>query len=101
MYGHHVHEEAIRRRDLGWMKYTAVCMHFVNAEYDRGRVFFRWPVLILPNDTPDTLATRVNIEEHLKQSPVSNLVLRREIKLVGHRLIVPKNWPYLAIPDQN
>jgi folate-dependent phosphoribosylglycinamide formyltransferase PurN len=36
----------------------------VNEEYDRGPIIAQWPVPVLPDDTPDTLAARVLEVEH-------------------------------------
>ena len=43
---------------------SAVTMHFVDAVYDRSRVFFALPVPIAQGDAPETLAAKVNRVEH-------------------------------------
>ena len=43
---------------------TGVTVHFVNEEYDRGRILMQRAVPVLPDDTPDTLAGRVLALEH-------------------------------------
>jgi folate-dependent phosphoribosylglycinamide formyltransferase PurN len=94
MYGHHVHEavmEAYRNNyfpketPLGNEKVThsAVSMHFVTEKFDEGPLFFSQSVEILPDDTADTLATRVLEAEHKWQPIVTDKVLRGEISWDG------------------
>jgi len=83
MYGHHVHEAVMRAYHAGQLAASEVSMHFVTDEYDQGPVFFRYPVLIRPDDTPKTLADRVNKIEHGWQSWVTDLVVRGDISWDG------------------
>ncbi len=83
MYGYHVHEKAIAAFRCGEITHSAVCMHFVTAKYDRGPCFFRCWVTIYADDTPDTLAKRVNTCEHRWQPKITNLVVHREIHWDG------------------
>lgn len=95
MYGHAVHEEVIDAYKRGEISYSAVCMHFVTKQYDRGPLFFRFNVEIKKDDTPDTLASRVNKEEHRWQPKITNLVVHREIIWDGidpASLRVPKGY---------
>jgi len=82
MYGHHVHEAVIAAYRRGEVEESAVTMHFVTEEYDSGPIITRWPVLIRPEDTPETLATRVNEKERAIQSWVMNLVVRGHVRLI-------------------
>jgi len=94
MYGHHVHEAVIKAYHEGKIKHSEVCMHFVTDEYDQGPVFFRYPVLIRPEDTADTLGARINKIEHCWQSYITNLVVHGEIRWDGYypeSLVVP-DW---------
>lgn len=64
-------------------------------EYDRGPLFFRRPVKIESDDTPDTLGTRVNREEHLFQPLITDMVVNGFIRWDGvHRdsLIIPSGY---------
>jgi phosphoribosylglycinamide formyltransferase 1 len=79
MYGHHVHEAVMEAYRKGKVTHSAVSMHFVTEGYDRGPVFFQQKVVILPEDTPETLAKRVNEQEHLWQPRITNQVLSGEI----------------------
>jgi len=59
-YGIHVHEKVIE----AGVKITGVTVHFVNKEYDAGKIIAQVAVPVLPNDTPEILAERVLKEEH-------------------------------------
>jgi len=81
LYGHHVHEAVIKAFKEGRIKQSCVSMHFVNNEYDRGPGIIKIPVLIRPDDTPETLAARVNKIEHGWQSYVLNEIVHENIFL--------------------
>lgn len=86
MYGRHVHEaviKAFQKMDMGegFIFQSAVTMHFVTGEYDRGPIFFQRPVIIRPDDTAETLAKRVNEVERAWQSTVLNWVVHKHIRL--------------------
>jgi phosphoribosylglycinamide formyltransferase 1 len=59
LYGHHVHEAVL----AAGVATTGASVHFVDAEYDRGSVVRRAEVPVLPGDTPDALAARVQEAE--------------------------------------
>ncbi|MDR2732809.1 MAG: phosphoribosylglycinamide formyltransferase [Fibromonadaceae bacterium] len=59
-YGIHVHEKALE----AGVKITGVTVHFVNKDYDAGKIIAQSTVPVLPGDTPETLAKRVLQEEH-------------------------------------
>lgn len=81
MYGHYVHEATIAAFHRGEVKQSAVTMHFVTESYDQGPIIFRYPILIRPEDTAETLANRVNQVERAWQSYVLNLVVNGKIWL--------------------
>lgn len=81
MYGHHVHEAVMKAYREGWYIESAVSMHFVDPEFDRGSVFFRFPVPIRAEDTAETLAVRVNEKERAWQATVLNEVVHGRIRL--------------------
>jgi phosphoribosylglycinamide formyltransferase-1 len=93
MHGHHVHEAVIKAYQEGRLTYSQVCMHFVTEEYDRGPVFFRMNVRVKPDDTPETLATRVNKYEHYFQPIITNHIVNRMITWDG------ENPASLHFPD--
>jgi phosphoribosylglycinamide formyltransferase-1 len=83
LYGHHVHEAVLAAYQRGEITHSAVTMHFVDETYDRGPIFFSLPVPIRPDDTPETLAARVNQAEHEWQPRVLNCIVTGQVKLVG------------------
>lgn len=79
MYGHHVHKAVMEAYHRGEITESAVTLHFVTERYDEGPVFFRYPVAIRPDDTPESLGARVNEVEHAWQAYVTGLVLDGKI----------------------
>ncbi|MGH7623081.1 MAG: phosphoribosylglycinamide formyltransferase [Gemmatimonadaceae bacterium] len=61
MFGARVHRAVI---DAG-ARVTGVTAHFVDDDYDRGRIIAQWPVPVFPSDDSATLAARVLRVEHL------------------------------------
>ncbi len=61
MYGKRVHEAVLE----AGCRITGATVHFVNERYDEGRVVAQWPVPVLDDDTPDSLAHRVLRVEHV------------------------------------
>ncbi len=98
MYGHFVHERVMEDYRAGRIKASAVTMHFVTKDYDKGPIIFEWPVPIMPWDTPETLGKAVNVMEHRFQPYVTNLVLERQIRWDGvdpRSLRVPSGYDFL------
>jgi phosphoribosylglycinamide formyltransferase 1 len=87
IYGHYVHEAVMAAYQRGEITHTAVTMHFVDAAYDRGPVFFALPIPIDPGDTPETLAAKVNRAEHAWQPRVLNYVVHGQVRLVGKEVV--------------
>ncbi len=59
MYGHHVHEAVLAYG----AKVSGATVHFVDDVYDNGPIILQGTVPVLPDDTPDTLAERVQTKE--------------------------------------
>jgi len=60
MYGIHVHTAVLEAGETE----TGATVHFVNEEYDKGKILLQRTVPVLPDDTPETLAARVLKCEH-------------------------------------
>jgi phosphoribosylglycinamide formyltransferase-1 len=98
MYGIHVHRAVLDACRKEFVKDTAVSMHFVTEEYDRGPVFFEYPVPVYPTDTPEILQERVKKYEHLFQWAITDLVIHQKISWDGKdpdSLVVPKGYRFL------
>ncbi|MFO7893014.1 MAG: phosphoribosylglycinamide formyltransferase [Longimicrobiales bacterium] len=61
MYGGRVHEAVLE----AGCRITGPTVHFVDERYDNGRIVAQWPVPVLDDDTPETLAKRVLRVEHV------------------------------------
>lgn len=61
MYGRRVHEAVL----AAGCRITGPTVHLVDERYDEGRIVAQWPVPVLDDDTPDTLAQRVLRVEHV------------------------------------
>lgn len=83
LWGRFVHEAVLKAYTEGRIKESAVSMHFVTPEFDEGPVFFSHPVPILPEDTADTLAERVQAAEKEWQPKITDKVVRGEITWDG------------------
>lgn len=59
-YGNHVHKAVLEAGD----KSSGCTVHYVNENYDEGKIIKQKTVDVLPDDTPETLAARVLAEEH-------------------------------------
>lgn len=60
MYGGRVHAAVLADGD----RESGATVHLVDSEYDRGEILGQARVPVLPDDTPETLATRVLEVEH-------------------------------------
>ncbi|RJR43355.1 MAG: phosphoribosylglycinamide formyltransferase [Deltaproteobacteria bacterium] len=87
LYGHFVHEAVMAAYHRGEIAHSTVTMHFVDEVYDRGPVFFALPVPIDPDDTPETLAAKVNRAEHEWQPKVLNYVATGQVRLAGKEVV--------------
>ncbi len=59
MYGRHVHEAVLEAKETE----TGVSVHIADAEYDTGPVIAQCVVSVEPDDTPESLAHRVQERE--------------------------------------
>jgi phosphoribosylglycinamide formyltransferase-1 len=60
MYGMNVHEAVISNKD----KESGISIHFVNEEYDKGRIILQEKCTIDPNDTAELLAKKIHALEY-------------------------------------
>jgi len=94
MFGHHVHEAVMAAYRRGEITQSAVTMHFVDdVAFDHGPIIFQMPVLIRPDDDPETLAKRVNEKERAWQSYILNLVVHRHIRSSNGQAIYTTEAP--------
>ncbi|MBI3117167.1 MAG: phosphoribosylglycinamide formyltransferase [Candidatus Hydrogenedentes bacterium] len=79
MYGHHVHEAVLAYG----AKITGVTVHFVDEHYDHGPIILQEAVPVLENDTPDTLAERVQAKEREMYPRAIQLFADGRLKVEG------------------
>jgi phosphoribosylglycinamide formyltransferase-1 len=77
MFGHHVHEAVLKARE----KESGCTIHLVDEEYDHGPTLAQAKVAVLAEDTPDTLATRVQAEERKLYPQVIRLIVEGKLQM--------------------
>ena len=58
--GLNTHSRAIKNNE----KFSGCTVHYVNSKLDSGKIILQKKVKITKNDTPDSLAKKILIEEH-------------------------------------
>ena len=79
MYGHHVHEAVLAAGD----KESGATVHLADEEYDEGRILAQKKVLVLADDTSESLAARVLEVEHQLYAETLQRIARGDLKLEG------------------
>lgn len=74
MYGHHVHAAVVAHG----CRVSGCTVHLVSGGYDTGRILAQAVVPVLPQDTPDAVAARVQAaERHLYPHVIAALLAGR------------------------
>jgi phosphoribosylglycinamide formyltransferase-1 len=60
MYGNFVHEAVIANKE----KESGITIHYVDEVYDHGQIILQATCLVSEDDTPETLAKKVQVLEH-------------------------------------
>jgi phosphoribosylglycinamide formyltransferase 1 len=60
MYGKAVHEAVVAARD----RQSGISIHYVDDQYDHGRLFFQTSFNLSPDETAETLAEKIHTLEH-------------------------------------
>lgn len=79
MYGRRVHEAVL----AAGCRVTGATVHFVDENYDEGRIIAQWPVPVLPGDDAASLAARVLRVEHVLYPAAISALARRADALGG------------------
>jgi folate-dependent phosphoribosylglycinamide formyltransferase PurN len=82
MYGHHVHEAVIQ----SGVKITGCTVHFVDEHYDHGPIILQEAVPVLEDDTPETLAERVQAKERELYPMAIQLFAENRLKIEGNKV---------------
>ncbi len=83
-YGIHVHEKAI---EYG-VKLSGATVHFVEADVDGGAIIMQRAVPVEPDDTPESLQTRILKEEHKMLPECVKLLCEGKIRKVGRKIFI-------------
>lgn len=87
-YGHHVHEAVIE----AGVKWTGATVHFVSDAYDEGPILLQGIVAVEDDDTPDTLAERVQAREReLVPEAIRLIASDRVVIEQGRTRILPES----------
>jgi phosphoribosylglycinamide formyltransferase 1 len=83
-YGHKVHEAVLE----AGRTVSGCTVHFVDREVDHGPIILQRTVPVLAGDTPDTLATRVLLEEHLAYPQAIELFAQNRLEIRDRKVMV-------------
>lgn len=61
MWGHFVHEAVVAEKE----KESGITIHYVDEHYDEGKIIFQAKCKVLPSDSPDDVAHKVQALEHI------------------------------------
>lgn len=90
MYGAHVHEAVL----ASGVKVSGCTVHFADETPDGGPIILQFTVPVEDDDTVDTLAARVGVEEHRLYPAAIRLFAEGRLKVIGRRVRVvdPEGW---------
>ena len=81
-YGHRVHEAVLE----AGVKLTGATVHFVDSEYDHGPIVLQEAVEVRDDDTPETLAARVQAAERRLVPEAVRLFAAGRLQIDGRRV---------------
>jgi phosphoribosylglycinamide formyltransferase-1 len=70
------------------VRYTGCTVHFVDEGTDTGPIIGQRVVPVMPDDTEDTLAARILVEEHALMVECINAVLAGRVRRDGRKVIM-------------
>lgn len=73
MFGSHVHEAVVAAGDTE----SGITIHYINENYDEGDIIYQASCPVLPNDTPDEVATKVHTLEYAHYPRIIEEVLSK------------------------
>ncbi len=84
MIGMDVHRAVIE----AGVRYTGCTVHFVNEDVDAGPIVVQRVIPVRDDDTPDSLAVRVLLEEHQAYPQAVRLYAENRLRVEGRRVSV-------------
>ena len=82
MYGHHVHEAVL----ASGVRVSGASVHFADDEYDSGPIILQEAVEVREDDTPDSLAARVQAAERRLVPRAVRLFAEGRLAIEGRRV---------------
>ncbi len=82
MYGHHVHEAVIAYG----AKVSGCTVHFANARYDEGPIIMQGVVPVYDDDTPESVAERVQAKERGIYPKAIQLIAEGRVRVDGRHV---------------
>lgn len=70
------------------VKIAGCTVHFVDEELDHGTIVVQRAISVLEGDDEHTLAARILEQEHVAYAEAIDLVLNREFRVIGRRLVL-------------
>ncbi len=70
------------------VKYTGCTVHFLEIGMDTGPIIMQAVVEVKPDDTPETLHQRIQVEEHKIYPAVIKLIAEDRVKLSGRKVVI-------------
>ncbi|HTY07554.1 MAG TPA: phosphoribosylglycinamide formyltransferase [Candidatus Edwardsbacteria bacterium] len=83
-YGYHVHQAVLAAGE----KESGCTVHLVDAQVDHGPIILQRSVPVLPDDTPETLAARVLVQEHLAYPEAIGLFAAGRVRIDGSHAVI-------------
>jgi phosphoribosylglycinamide formyltransferase 1 len=76
MYGMNVHKAVVEAGE----KCSGITIHYVNCNYDEGNIIFQASCDLTPEDSPETVAQKVQLLEHAHYPEVIEKIIRNSTK---------------------
>lgn len=79
----------VQQRAIDWgVRFSGCTVHFVAAEVDMGPIILQAVVPVLPDDTEETLAARILVEEHVIYPEAVRLYFEGRVEVRGRRVFI-------------
>jgi phosphoribosylglycinamide formyltransferase-1 len=80
---------SVQQKAIDWgVRFSGVTVHFVAAEVDMGPIILQAVVPVLQNDTAETLAARILVEEHKVYPESVRLFFEGKIEVSGRKVFI-------------
>ena len=93
-YGHRVHEAVLE----SGVKVTGATVHFADDEYDHGPIILQEAVAVRDDDTPETLAARVQAAERRLVPEAIRLIAEGRLAVEGRRVRIKEGGRAQKLP---